>query len=81
MTTTTAMKAGGIFGCLFSLALVVLGSVLLIDTGTTGGSEWAPWAVREAINPTGYMVSYTLMSVLGIIWFIHILRWTLRIYR
>jgi hypothetical protein len=43
----------------------VLGFALLVDTGFTGASEWAPWAAKEAGDWGRAMATYAIITVIG----------------
>ena len=53
-----------------------LGFTLLLDTGFTGASEWAPWAAQEAEKTFEFMLSYAVITVIGVLGTYRVIGWT-----
>jgi len=72
----TMYKVAGILGCLFALSWNVLFIALLVDTATTGGSEWAPWAAQEARGVGEFLAGYAVGLIFGGVVGYRIAKWT-----
>jgi hypothetical protein len=75
MNTSIVFKLAGVFGLMVVSTWTVLSAALLVDTGLTGSSEWAPWVAYESRDIVGYMIGYLLMFIIGMMSLYLIIDW------